>query len=1060
MIMRESVTRTILGVSIFILTAIVFPSPSFSLSVGDVTYYDVSDLADATRLKSIVERGVSAFNEDYPELAQKNAWLEAAVLSVGSSRSVDAGSESFYARFDLDYGKGEASLDVRTDPFLLTPEDVASLLRNLVYTVSGFPIPSQQAPVLVRKFSIEGLIADIPYAGLFTPTSVTVLPDGHVVFGHTQYATIIDPFLRIRGTIGKELAQTGKYPSVNLQASASGTVITNVLNSGELLQFNPLDKITKTVLTGLTTIETYAWLNDGSVIAKESFTPRVVVVEKNKRRQISLSGNNGRFDTVVFAAGPDSTLVAYNCAKKNILFYDTNGKALRHFIPCLPDSELTGVRGITSLSDGGFLLRGYNFITKIDSAGYAVWRFPLEPLMGNMILDAAWSERERSIFMILPGNKNVYQYMEPKALAVLDRRGPDYPFLAQMERTLSDTPDDLDALKALASYYDGVGAEGYALSLYRTCVQLDPYDETISARVSDLTARSLVASAAEYDDRARERMAKVGPESAKADYSQAMGLYERALASKPGDQAILDRRSALGRAMKDAEAGINTIVPPLSLEPGPMKPIFPALLASYGQSSIGAITIGNNTGKEVRNVRVSLQILRFMDFPTEVFALPQMKNGSDLEVPLYASFNRELLSVEEDMPVQAKILVEWTLDGVPYSMERSVKTIIYRRTALTWDDSGKIASFITPNEETVGDFAMNAMNAIGATRSEGITVEGLSRRLYRADALIASLSAYGIKYLEDPQAPLSGVIDKPLAVDTVRFPRATLLYRGGDCDDTTALVASLLEAVGIPTAIMTSPGHIFLAIDTGISEKSAWTLDTFGSVIARDGSLWMPIETTVLDKGLIGSWQEASRIVVAAGGLAALEFIPLSTLRDSYPAVPLPTQAMHIELPQPSEVSLRLLENERTLVSSLYEGNAKKESVVLSKKEDEAHRLNRLGILHAMFNNAHLAEASFKAALGVMPDFFPALQNMANLSCSLGNLAEAEKYLSRAKSQRPDAAAIAALERTVAQLRKAGKLTPVDESPLIVDRGGKGAMAEKPRASQASKETELPSWEE
>jgi len=540
-----------------------------------------------------------------------------------------------------------------------------------------------------------------------------------------------------------------------------------------------------------------------------------------------------------------------------------------------------------------------------------------------------------------------------------------------------------------------------------------------------------------------------------------MSLYERALAAKPGDKAILDRRSALGRAMKDAESGINTAVPPLTLTPGPISPIFPALLASYRQSPIGSVTITNQTGKDARNVRVSLQILRYMDFPTEAPSVDAMSNGSDLAVPLYAAFNRELLSVEEDLPVQAIIRVEWTLDGAQYSAERSVNAMIYRRTALTWDDSGKIASFITPNEETVGEFAMNAIAAAGDDATEGeVTVEGLSRRMYRADALIAALSAYGIKYLEDPQSPLSGIIDKPLAVDTVRFPRATLLYRGGDCDDTTALVASLFESTGIPTAIMTSPGHIFLAIDTGISDKSAWTLDSFGTVIARDGTLWIPIESTVLDKGLMGSWREASRIVGLAGGESGLEFIPVATLRDKYPAVPLPPQAMRIEIPQALEISTRFRETERSLISLLYDSTANKSAAALPKAEDEARRLNRLGILHAMFKNGALAEASFKAALAVMPNFFPVLQNLANFYCASGNVKDAERYLSLAKAQKPNASAIVSLERMVEQLRKSGTASPAGEGPLIVDGNAKGGVAQKPRAADASRDAAFPPWEE
>ena len=94
----------------------------------------------------------------------------------------------------------------------------------------------------------------------------------------------------------------------------------------------------------------------------------------------------------------------------------------------------------------------------------------------------------------------------------------------------------------------------------------------------------------------------------------------------------------------------------------------------------------------------------------------------------------------------------------------------------------------------------------------------LSNRLFRGIRVCDALGSYGITYIEDPDSPISGVLGRAAVVDTVRFPRTTLLIRSGDCDDTSALLGSLLESVGVGTAIMTSPGHVFLAFDTGEAE--------------------------------------------------------------------------------------------------------------------------------------------------------------------------------------------------------------------------------------------------
>ena len=59
-----------------------------------------------------------------------------------------------------------------------------------------------------------------------------------------------------------------------------------------------------------------------------------------------------------------------------------------------------------------------------------------------------------------------------------------------------------------------------------------------------------------------------------------------------------------------------------------------------------------------------------------------------------------------------------------------------------------------------------------------------------------ALGIYEINYIEDPDSPLSKAIGKVELVDTVRFPRKTLMIKSGDCDDSTALLGSLLESAG------------------------------------------------------------------------------------------------------------------------------------------------------------------------------------------------------------------------------------------------------------------------
>src|SRR5690606_3469675 len=90
------------------------------------------------------------------------------------------------------------------------------------------------------------------------------------------------------------------------------------------------------------------------------------------------------------------------------------------------------------------------------------------------------------------------------------------------------------------------------------------------------------------------------------------------------------------------------------------------------------------------------------------------------------------------------------------------------------------------------------------------------RALRQAFLLANGLGAYRVQYIEDPASPFAQNQTSAAVVDTVRFPRETLFYQSGDCDDTTALLATLFESVGIQAAILTSPGHVFLAFNSRI----------------------------------------------------------------------------------------------------------------------------------------------------------------------------------------------------------------------------------------------------
>ncbi|MDI6781269.1 MAG: transglutaminase family protein [bacterium] len=55
-------------------------------------------------------------------------------------------------------------------------------------------------------------------------------------------------------------------------------------------------------------------------------------------------------------------------------------------------------------------------------------------------------------------------------------------------------------------------------------------------------------------------------------------------------------------------------------------------------------------------------------------------------------------------------------------------------------------------------------------------------------------------------------------------PVGKVRLKKGDCDDLSVLYAACLESAGIPTALVSVPGHIFVIFDTGVQEKNVMAI--------------------------------------------------------------------------------------------------------------------------------------------------------------------------------------------------------------------------------------------
>ena len=175
--------------------------------------------------------------------------------------------------------------------------------------------------------------------------------------------------------------------------------------------------------------------------------------------------------------------------------------------------------------------------------------------------------------------------------------------------------------------------------------------------------------------------------------------------------------------------------------------------------------------------------------------------------------------------------------------------------AITWNDDRKVAAFVSEKDPAVLSFSKNVA-AVVKSRGNG----ALSLNLQTALAMHQALQLFGLSYVPDPKSPYAESSKKKDVVDFLQFPRQTFEYRSGDCDDLTILFCSLLEAVGIETAAITIPGHIYMAFDIDASpaevRRSYLHPDDF--IFMADKS-WVPVEITERTEGFLRAWQEGAQ---------------------------------------------------------------------------------------------------------------------------------------------------------------------------------------------------------
>jgi len=275
--------------------------------------------------------------------------------------------------------------------------------------------------------------------------------------------------------------------------------------------------------------------------------------------------------------------------------------------------------------------------------------------------------------------------------------------------------------------------------------------------------------------------------------------------------------------------------------------IYPAYYQFYNMYPLALVTIKNVASHPIE-VNIRSQIERYSERPRET-GFVSIPKGKEQDIPITIIFGPRLMEISQNKPAVLDMEIE-VRAGNTVKKTVSAQLIVHNRNA--WNgDVDKLSVFVTPDNEEI----MQLSRKLNSARSDSN-----NSNFFKAQAIYKELQKMGIHYTSDPNIPF-------YKDDRVQFAIETLQLKSGDCDDLVVLFASLLESLGINTAFVEvrdpqkEIAHLYLLFDSGLTPDMGHQLSAnekrfvIRESVNKQKTLWIPLETTLIDKGFEESWK-------------------------------------------------------------------------------------------------------------------------------------------------------------------------------------------------------------
>ena len=453
--------------------------------------------------------------------------------------------------------------------------------------------------------------------------------------------------------------------------------------------------------------------------------------------------------------------------------------------------------------------------------------------------------------------------------------------------------------------------------------------------------------------------------------------------------------------------------PPLEIVKVEIGEIFASAYKYYESHSIGKVVISNNTGTVFPQAKLSFSIKDYMDFPTEI-QLQELASNQEIELLLKPVFSNKILEVTENTPIQSEIALTYFVAGEVKTVTRSFPITLYERHAMVWDQKAKLGAYVTSKDTPVADFSRAVIQQYVETSSN------LHSSLLYARAIYGALGVAGLSYIIDPSSPFQEFSEKVTSVDYLQYPRDTLSRKSGDCDDLSILFAACMENVGINTAFIDVPGHVFIMFNTGIAESDRLTLGFPDELLVRyQGTAWIPVEMTMVGSSFTRAWQKAAEEYRDWTAKGKVDIIVTSQAWELFKPVTLPASDVKAAKVRRQDIEEKFKDELNALgqqrLNTLSAGYIEE----LKKNPQDMTALMQLGIIYG--ENGYYAEAleQFQKMLAQDKENAVALNNIGNINLLQERLEDAKTaYEAALRAETEDRGIMVNLSRVLFRMGK------------------------------------------